>query len=94
MKAFILAGAILAAVTTVAQADSSSRARDSMAQMPHQQRAHKSIKVANDVVVDGRVVGRDPSLHVRAAMANEYYSLSAAGAEGGGGDAGGGAAAE
>ena len=44
----------------------------------------------NDVIVDGRTVGRDPSAHVRGSLASEYYALQATGMEGGGiGDAGG-----
>lgn len=93
MKSIVVGATIFAAFTSLAQADEvMGKARDSYAQM--QTRAHKSM-TPTDVVVDGRVVGRDPSQVVRATIANQYYSLSAAGGEGGGGGGGegGGAAA-
>jgi hypothetical protein len=94
MKSIVIGATIVAAFTSLAQADEvMGKVRDSHAQM--QPRAHKSSMVSSDVVVDGRVVGRDPSQVARATIANQYYSLSAAGGEGGaGGDAGGAAAAD
>jgi hypothetical protein len=90
MKSLIAAAAVIAAFTSFAHADEvAGNVRNSHAQM--QPRVHRSTVVSTDVVVDGRVVGRDPSLSTRMAIANEFYSLSAA--AGGGGDAGAGAAA-
>ncbi len=90
MKSFIAAVAILAASTSFAHADEiMGKAQDSFAQM----RPQRSAVMSTDVVVDGRVVGRDPSQSVRTSIASSFYSLSAAGGEGGaGGDAGGAAA--
>jgi hypothetical protein len=94
MKLSFAAAAIFAASTSFVHAgEITGKARDSFARM--QPGAHKSMTLATDVIVDGRVVGRDPSKSVRANIANSYYSLSAAGGEGGsGGDAGGAAAAD
>jgi len=94
MKSIVIGATIFAAFTSLAQADEvMGKAQNSYAQM--QPRAHKSM-MSTDVIVDGRVVGRDPSEGVRAAIANQYYSLSATGGEGGGGGGGdaGGAAAQ
>src|SRR5947207_10160806 len=91
MKAFLIGTALVTALTSAALAESATRTRSAMAQMSHQQQAQKVQEMAaTDVVVAGRVVGRDPSQSVRASLATEQFSLWAAGAEGGGGDAGGG----
>jgi hypothetical protein len=90
MKSIVIGAAILAAFTSLAGADEiMGKARESHAQM--QPRKHHVTLVATDVVVDGRVVGRDPSEAVRSTIAAQSYSLGASGMEGGGGigDAGG-----
>jgi hypothetical protein len=92
MKSIVIGAAVFAAFTSLAHADEvMGNARESFAQMPQ----HFAAK-SSDVIVDGRVVGRDPSVSVRMSIANEANSVTAAGAEGGGagGDAGGAAAAD
>ena len=92
MKSVVIAAAAFAAFTSLAHADEvMGNVRESFAQMPQ----HFAAK-SSDVLVDGRVVGRDPSESVRLSIANEAHSITAAGAEGGagGGDAGGAAAAD
>ena len=94
MKSIVIGAAILAACTSLAQADEIfGNARDSYAQMP-QPKVRQSMRMATDVVVDGHVVGRDPSPSVRMAIANEYYSLRAETGDGGGGGNAGGDAAQ
>ena len=93
MKSIVIGAAIFAAFTSLAHADEiMGNVLNSNAQM--HPRAHKAVMTATDVVVNGRVVGRDPSASVRWSIANEYNSLSAAaeGAGAMGGDAGGAAA--
>jgi hypothetical protein len=88
MKAFVIASVVLVATAAVAQAQSE-RVRNSHAQMPHQPGKHMSVSDSTDVVVGGRVVGRDPSESVRTALYRDYFSADGAGAEvGGGGGAG------
>ena len=88
MKSLVIGSAVLAVVASiasVAHAETTVRVRNSLAQMPQQLRAHKSMSMTkNDVVVDGRVVGRDPNATIRASLVAEYYSRNAAGGEGGG----------
>ena len=95
MKSLVIGSALLVAFVSVAQAESSQRHRNSMAQMSQQTRAEKAMAQmqSTDVMVNGRVVGRDPSQAVRSQLANEYFSVWAAGAEGGG-DAGGGSSGD
>jgi len=91
MKAIVIASVVLAATAAFAQAQSVDRARNSYAQMSHQPSHQKSVSDSTEVVVSGRVMGRDPSESVRSALHRDYYIMNAAGAEVGG-DAGGGAA--
>jgi hypothetical protein len=88
MKAFVIASVVVVATAAVAQAQSD-RVRNSHAQMLHQPSKHMSVSDSTDVVVGGRVVGRDPSESVRTALYRDYYGVNGAGAEVGGGDAGG-----
>jgi hypothetical protein len=93
MKSIVIGAAIFAAFTSLAHADEiMGNILNSNAQM--HPRAHKAVMTATNVVVNGRIVGRDPSASVRWSIANEYNSLSAAaeGAGAMGGDAGGAAA--
>jgi hypothetical protein len=88
MKSLVIGSAVLAVVASivsVAHAETIVRVRDSLAQMPQQSRAHKSMSMTkNDAVVDGRVVGRDPNANIRASLAAEHYNRNASGGEGGG----------
>ena len=88
MKSITIAAVLLAGIGSVAHADEIfGTVRDSYAQMPP---THKSMQMSSlDVLVDGQIVGRDPSPSVRQALANEYYSLRAETGDGGGGNAGG-----
>jgi len=90
MKAFVIASVVLVATAAVAQAQSE-RVRNSHAQMPHQPGKHMSVSDSTDVVVGGRVVGRDPSESVRTALYRDYNSVNGAGAEVGGDGGGAGA---
>ena len=94
MKSIVVAAALFAAMGSVAHADEifGNVHPDSYAQTPRPS-AHKFIVKSTDVVVDGQVIGRDPSQSVRTALANEYYILRAETGDGGGGSAGGDAGA-
>src|SRR5690242_13725903 len=79
MKVFVIASVVLAATATVAQAQSN-HVRNSHAQMLHQPAKQMAVADSMDVVVGGRVVGRDPSESVRTAIYRDYNSLNGAGA--------------